>query len=153
MPSSEPEASLATLVKYTFGEPVLSFPAGSWHVIDTDEMADLATRMSQTAISHFYRNTRPDVECAGGDSHEWLVLVNSEGKSLVAMTARKKESPSVHQGGRMPVADCHVTGFRNEPVWDDFEQEIRAVAELRGLTVYPNHMGQPLPHAQDAPSP
>jgi hypothetical protein len=141
-------------VALVFGAPVLETANGSWHLIDSPEKAEMATRASQTAIAIYWEHTREGVEAAGGESHDWLVLVDELGNGVVAMAALREGCDPAYGAFSGMIPECHVTGFRNAPSWEACREDIEAVAAERGLRVSPNHMGQPIPSVdQDAPEP
>lgn len=134
-----------------FGSPVAETDNGAWYLVDSQEKAEMARDLTETAIDRFWAMTQRYIE---NDpvirTHEWLVLVNEMGRGVVAMAAMPEGEPS-----QFPdfVAECHVTGFQNYEAWKEYEADIRSVAQTRGLTVYPNRMGRRIESSEDTPSP
>lgn len=135
----EIEARKVREIADVFGEPDILTGAGNrWFHLDTQEKADLAGKLGQTAVGMFWKVTRE--KFSGEDSHEWLIMLDEGNRAAVTMTAKKDGAENLYSN----IADCHVTGFRNEPAFTEHEGDIRAACGLLGLVCHPNHMGEPL---------
>ena len=144
------EQRLADIAE-TFGDPILSSDSGEWYLIENEVQAKRATQLSQTAVGHFWKMTRDHLEeSPGGDSHDWLILLDEDGEALVAMAALKEGAENLH--GSIGLTDCHVTGFQNSFAWTEYQDDIDAITSERGLISYPNHMGGKIPEPDDGPS-
>jgi hypothetical protein len=123
-----------------FGRKVMNTKSGTWFEITDKESAKIAGRASQTAIGHFYSaSSRPKAP------HHWYYLIEDiaaeNPKSPVCLAAVPAD---LAYEGRMDGLDaCHVTGFRNDHVYFEYEDELQALAKAEGIHMVPNHMGRP----------
>lgn len=137
--------SAPSVVTSILGEPDLFTGEGHrWHILQTQEQANLAGRLGQTAIGLFYEDYKRTM--GEDDSHVWLVMLNEHHEALTSIVAKRRghERAAPLAGLARGVADCHVTGFMNADVFREFEGDIRQVCAALDLECYPNHMGGPL---------
>lgn len=140
-------------LKKVFGEPDLFTGSGNaWYRIATLDQAELATSLSQTAVSFFWNiyQENPDIR----ENHEWLIMVSGD-RAEVAMVARieDRQHPDTGDASGAPLKDCHITGYRNECPLPTHEADIREACLAFNLAYTPNHMGNPIFRENDGPSP
>lgn len=124
-------------ISRVFGEPdAITGYGNRWYVIDSAEKSALAGDLGRTAVDRFWNGTRKSL--TGQDSHSWLIMIDEYGRGVVTMAARKAGMETSYQN----LDDCHVTGFENENVFFQYENDIRDLCHVKDLVCYPNRMGR-----------
>lgn len=152
-----PEDEAVEDVSTVFGEPDLITGDGlRWFRIANERQARLAGRLGETAIEHYWRHAHGKLEGSRSNAwapqtHVWLIALDDHQRGVVTMAALKIGSENAHP--RL-IADCQVTGFRNDVAFPAYESDIRDVCMALNLVFTPNHMGVDIPRIEDeSPSP
>lgn len=128
------------------GEPdVITGEGNRWYVIRDLEGAKIASGYGETGLLHFWDKLE---KSGDNEGRTWAVMFDDTTRGRVSMAAISRDAERTDGD---PLADCHVTGFRNENSFDRYEGDIRNFCEAMQLLVYPNHMGRVIEPETDEP--
>jgi hypothetical protein len=114
---------------------VITGEGNRWYVIRDRAGAEVASGYGETGLVHFWDR----LEASGqNNDHTWAVMFDDTTRGRISMAAISRDA---EQSDGTPLADCHVTGFRNEDSFKRYEADINEFCEAMQLLVYPNHMG------------
>lgn len=118
-----------------------------WLEIKTEAQADLAGRLSETAIAHYFE--RELQECGEPLPHRWFMLVDFESANPARVVLCVPGKDVERSPYKVPF---HTTGYRNQnPYQAGYEGEINWLAKELGIDIPRNWMGRLI--EDPAPSP
>lgn len=123
---------------------------GIWTELLSQEDANLAERLTKTAISRFYAM---EFKAEEGHPRRWFMLVEEgSGKPVGSVClAVTPEGADIKNPSLLPLG-VHTTGFQNRPPYPDYADQIQALSDAVGIEIQPNYMGRPVEVPSRGPS-
>lgn len=113
---------------------------GDWFEITSDEGAAAAAKLTQTAISHFYKW---EGEQEGGHPRRWFVLINDRiGQEIGDVCLAVEPDGAEIKYPNLIDGKAHVTGYQNRAPYPDFEFEISELSDAVGIEIKADHIGR-----------